>query len=266
MFLNIYEKIVDTIAINKSYIISLDFDELINNTTPWCFNRKINDAKVDELYNELCDSYNIPYILHAIYDKNYVNDDIKILILDGQHRLEAVKKYLNQSKNPKKYYVWICIYEIDDSETINTDMVIELFRKINNNRVIEEDEVPDTFIINLINKLCTIASYKKCINTNENTSTCHSPNIHKKELNRIFNENKKYIKNGNKLDDIIANIIIINNKIASKRYDDLYDVKNRMTEKNRYEKAVSKNFFLNLKNSFYSPNIWIKYINNLQYL
>lgn len=47
-----------------------------------------------------------------------------------------------------------------------------------------------------------------------------------------------------------------------KPFDELYIPSQRNTEKIRYQKAVSKGFFLNLKNSKYTPDVWIKFVNN----
>lgn len=38
---------------------------------------------------------------------------------------------------------------------------IELFKKINNNRVFDASELPDTFIADLVNMVCKIPHYKK---------------------------------------------------------------------------------------------------------
>ena len=72
----------------------MSFHEVIVYTTSWCYNRKINDEKVDELYKSLQDgNYLIPFILQAVYDVKH-EDSRKIRILDGQHRIKAIEKYI----------------------------------------------------------------------------------------------------------------------------------------------------------------------------
>lgn len=252
---------------DNTYMIKLSFRELIPYTMNWCFNRKINNDKVLELYESLCTAYTIPYILHAVYDEKASNPIAKILILDGQHRKEAAKMYIekNDVHMTCDYHVWICIYQINNAETNNTNQVIDLFRKINNNRIFDDNELPDTFIIDLVKDVCNIPAFhrNKVIKTQDSTNTSHSPYIHKKELNTLFNLNKDIIKDGNKtIPELLENIQQINHKISLMKYEELYTAAHRRTETSRYQKAVTKSFFLNLKNSKYTPDVWIKYIND----
>ena len=231
-------------------------------------NRNVNNDKVDDLVNSLYSSYPIPFILHAVYDDKHFNHIVKILILDGQHRVEAIRKFIENDINGEcSYNVWLWIYKINYAETSNTKLVLDIFRKINNNRIFSNDELPDTFIIDLVNKLCDVPLFKKnkAIGTNVSANACHSPCIHKKELNFLFNKHKEQIISSQKtIPEIIDNILIINHRISMKSYEQLYAAKNKNSEleKRRYHKAVSIKFFLNLKNSLYNPNIWIKFIFN----
>jgi len=263
---NIYNNIIDKKDEN-TFLISLTFRELLAYTMPWCFNRTINDDKVNELYDSLCLSYSIPFILQAVYDEKHTNPVSKILILDGQHRLEAIRKYieLNDSTWQCTHKVWVCVHKLEYAESTNASIAIELFKKINNNRVLDQSELPDMFIADLVRSVCDIVLFRrqKVIGMSTVTSSCHSPCIHKKELSALFNEHKDLIKNGNKtIKELVENIQKINHFISIKSFEDLYLVKHRSSEKTRWQKAVSKSFFLNLKNSRFTPDIWIQYINN----
>jgi hypothetical protein len=262
---DIYNKIIDR-KDNSTFMIKLPFRELIAYTVPWCFNRKIDSNKVLELYDSLCESYTIPYILHAVYDKNINNSVANILILDGQHRTQAAKMYIekNDMQINCNYFVYICIYQINNSETNNTNTVVDLFRKINNNRVFDETDLPDTFIIDLVKNVCDIPVFKKnkCIKKSDNNNTSHCPFIHKKELNNLFNLNKDIIKAGKKtLTELLTNIQLINHKLSLMKFEDLYCASQRRAETKKYQTAVSLGFFLNLKNSKYTTDVWVKYIN-----
>lgn len=250
---------------DHTFIIKMSFRELCVYSNSWCFNRTIDDNKVKELYDSLCISYDIPFILHAVYDEKHSNPIAKILILDGQHRLEAIKNYVNKKDVNWEcnFNVWICLYKIDNAETTNTHKVIQLFKKINNNRVFNINELPDTFIVDFVQKVQEIPLFKKnkVIKSNENTKTCHPPNIHIKELNSLFNLNRELIENLS-ISQLIENIQKINHKISLIPYDKMYDSTLKYKEKAKYEKAVAKCFFLNLKTSKFSPEVWIKYINN----
>lgn len=261
---DINTKIIDTKDDNTVFI-SLSFRELLVYSDNWCYNRTISTEKVDEIYESLCSNYNIPFILHAVYDEHHNNSLAKLLILDGQHRKEAIRKYIKQNDMnmdcPHK--VWICVYKINYSETNNTNTVVDIFKKINNNRIFDEKELPNTFIIDLIKSICNIPAFRKnnVIKTNENNLTAHAPFIHKKELNTLFNQHQDVLKSSNlSILELTNNIQIINHRISLIKFEDLYTVANRKLESNRYQKAVAKNFFLNLKNSKIPTEVWITYI------
>lgn len=249
----------------NTFMIKMSFRELCVYSNSWCFNRTIDEEKVKELYESLCISYEIPFILHAVYDEKHTDPIAKILILDGQHRLEAIRNYINQKDTnwDCPHNVWVCIYKIDNAETTNTKKVIDIFKKINNNRIFNANELPDTFIVDVVKKITEIPLFKKnkVIKTTESTKTCHPPNIHIKELNTLFNMNRDLVEQNN-IQQICENILKINHKLSIIPYDKMYDSSLKYKEKPKYDKAVAKCFFLNLKNSKFAPEIWIKYINN----
>lgn len=246
-------------------LVELSFYELLNFSDSWSYNRRIDNEKANELYETLCESYDIPWTLHAIYDTT--KDIKKILILDGQHRKKAIEKYIeyfneNETCNLK---VWVWLYLLDNSETNNSNVAVNLFKKINNNRIFKEDELPNTFVIDLVKQVCSHNILKKGIRNNDANSTAHVPYIHKKELNAIFNENIEYFS-GMSIADIVYNMTQINHRISLKNYDNLYG-KNVLGCIKKYERAKSIQFFLNLgKMSKYPITKWIKYINNVDKL
>ena len=244
---------------DDSILCKINFIDIVTHSISWCYNRKIYEDKVDELYNELQYFYDIPYILHGIYDET--KETKKILILDGQHRINAINKFIVK-KNieiSQNKYVWIWLYKIDHCETTNVERAISLFRKINNNRLLEEEDLPDEFMICIINELCKIPIFKKCIGVKASNNTCRSPMIHKKELNEALNFYKKELHN-KQIDTIIRNISQMNDILAEKTFEELYEPRYRNKELKRYEKAKELRFYLNLKNSKYSLLEWIKEI------
>jgi len=262
---NIFSNIIDK-KDNDIILIRISFYELLQQTVSWCFNRELNKEKSDEIYNSLKISYDIPFIMHAVYDDKRGSDRKKLLILDGQHRIEAISTYLQNDDHlgECEHNVWIWIYKIDYSETTNKNKVVDIFKKINNNRVFSETELPNLFIIDLINALCEVSVFKKnkVIGDNDKRNTCHSPCIHKKELNYLFNIHRSYImSDNNNIQDIIKNIQKINHRISIKPYEELFRIKNTLNL-DKWNKAVNKGFFLNLKDSCYPPDVWIKFIND----
>lgn len=255
--------VIDNSIIDKkddnTILCKINFMDIVSNSASWCYNRKIYEEKVNELFNELQYFYDIPYILHGIHDDT--KEDKKILILDGQHRINAINLFIvkNNIEISQNTYIWIWLYKIENSETINVDKAISIFRKINNNRLLEDDDLPDEFMICIINELCKVPLFKKCIGQKATNNTCRSPMIHKKELNEALNVYKKELHN-KRIDIIITHIIQMNDILAEKSFEELYEPRYRKTEAKRYEKAKDIGFYLNLKNSKYSILEWIKEI------
>lgn len=260
---NIFDKCI-TYHNKKTIMVELTFRELLNYSDSWSYNRKIIDEKTIELYNTLCENYDIPWTLHAIYDTSICNSIKKILILDGQHRKKAIEYFIqyHDAEMICDKKVWVWLYILENSETTNSSIALNLFKKINNNRQFEEDELPNMFVIDLIQNICKNKTLKCGIKTNDANSTSHAPYIHKKELNAVLNENVMLFQNMTH-EDILNNMIIINHKLSMKTYEQLYG-KNKLHLK-RFERAIALKFYLNLgKFSKYPITKWIKYINNVQ--
>lgn len=269
-FFQIKDEIIIDRFNDKTFQIKMSFRELCVYSTPWCYNRAVNEEKVTELYESLCKSYDIPFVLHAVHDEMHSNPISKILILDGQHRLEAIKRYIaeNDSSFECSHKAYVHIYKINNAETENTDEVIELFKKINNHRVFNASDMPSTTIVDLVKSIYCLPQFNKnkCkpIKSNVNTQTCHYPNMHTRELNTLFNQNREMIENGkDTIEQLTQNIKEINHKISLIPFGErLYNRSALTKEKEKYDKAFKNGFFLNLKNSKYPKEEWIKFINN----
>lgn len=264
---NIYDYKIDK-KDDKTFLIKLSFRDLLRYSVNWYHNRALNIEKVDELYNTLIeDTYSIPWTLHAVYDEKYVDRIKKILILDGQHRKQSIEKYITNHDMTMTCdkCVWVWIYVIEKTETSNSNCVIDIFRKINNNRLFNESELPSTFIIDLIKKICDNKTLKKGISLKDTVNKCHTPYIHRKELNTILNEKKELLLKYT-IEELIDKFILINHKLSLKSYEDLYGQDDDIYIK-KYKKANTINFYLNLgKNSKYPIDIWITHINNIDLL
>lgn len=258
---NISDKII-AVKNNDTFLIEISFRELLRYCDSWSFNRRIDENKTKELYDTICDNYDIPWTLHAIYDSSLTSDYKKILILDGQHRKKAIELYIDKydSHMMCDRKVWIWIYRIKYSETTNSNIVLDLFKKINNNRVFNDNELPNTMVIDIVKLVCKNKVLNKGIKTKDANNSSHSPYIHCKELNAIFNENIDLIASMSP-QTIIENMIKINHIISMKSYNDIYgrDISNH----NKMDRAMSIGFFLNLgRRSRYPITKWIKSIQN----
>lgn len=258
---NISDKIIDKKDTN-TFMIKITFRDLLQYSDSWSFNRRIDDTKTQELYETLCEGYDIPWTLSAIYDTTVTSANRKILILDGQHRKEAINMYIEnfESRMTFERNVWIWMYHIDYSETKNSNAAVNLFKKINNNRVFEKTEIPNTTAIDIVKMICENDELKQGIKTNDKFNTSHSPHIHRKELNAIINENIDIFANIS-LETIIQNMVIMNN-IIKQYYKDkqpYIDESNKL----KFKKAEKDNFYLNMgKKSKYPITKWIRYISD----
>lgn len=250
--------------INKNtFLVKLSIRDIIE-TSNWCYNREIKEDRVEELFNDfigyLHDNKNISpiWIFTGIYDEYGENNNI--FMIDGQHRKKVLEKYLSiYDIDMNCNMEFICIlYEINYCETHNKKNVIELFKKINNNRQFNKEELPDDFISDLVNSLSLENVFKNGIKYNKNNEKAHEPCIHKKELNTFFNKYKDELKEM-EINIIIQNLKKINNILSLKTYKELYGNKSKKKE-SYHTKAKQIKFYLNLKNSKYPPEEWIKYI------
>lgn len=257
---NIQDKIIDTLDKDR-FIAKLSARDIIFYTKPWCYNRELNDDRVNELY----DNYKSASLIKPTWIFHMINDNSKdtqgLYLIDGQHREKALKKYLLENdddmKNDDKF---ICfVYNIDNCESKNKKYSIELFKKINNNRQFKEEELPDDFVAELVDAIAEDPVLSKGIIKNPKTEASHEPNIHKKELNTLFNQHKDRIKNMT-YEEIIINLKKINN-ILSLKEEKFFGNKGSRRDK-VLNLAKAKMFYLNLKSTKINTVYWIKFIDN----
>lgn len=229
------------------------------------FNRSINQLKVNELYDILIyDNYeNSAWICHSIYDLK----SNKRQIMDGQHRHEAVIKFIENNDDYDDKYLYMIEYEIDDINEKESNLkALNLFKKLNNNSPLNPEDMPKNKIVELIILLKKRFEIRNGIGIDNKTNSCYSPKIHEKELFELLNKHEYLLKSCT-IPEIIDNICEINKKISNKTLEELFENK-KITQKEIkiIEKAKILNFYLGIKDCSYSPNYWIKYINNPQEL
>lgn len=227
-------------------------------STDLFFNRAINETKVNELHEVISNEENdIPWICHAIVDMK----TNKKLIVDGQHRHEAISKFIKNDKRMEcDKYLYIFEHKIEDLEldSCRSD-VINLLKKLNNNMPFNEDELPSNKIAEFIAKLKFDSALNEGIGYNEKTQTCYKSKIHQKELFELFNKNAYLTKNMT-IDQMINNLRQINHHLSLMSNEKLY--KGFKLNTTSIENAQKMVFYLGLKDSAYPPNYWIKYIQN----
>ena len=274
---NIAEKIIDKINDSK-YLVKIGFRELMAYATPIVFNRDLDKDKIDELYASIVDGYNIHFTIDAIYDPNTIIQDKSIKVINGNHRYGAVCKYITEHDKlfSCNYKVYVWIYVVEDCETTNVNQSISLYTKINSHLPFKEPIIVDINVMAFLDKLCRQKRFKGLIVTREQSSTAQQPRINKKEIFNLLNASKDILENFvsmysvNKnnliitdaiLSQFIENINEINHRISLKGINSLYSSDGLIAQnKGYYDQAVELGFFLNLKRSNYSKEVWIKYL------
>jgi hypothetical protein len=243
---------IDYIQSNDYYIldetdntifIKIDGRTLIQKVCQWSYNRPIINNVVNELYNSITPDNNIIWTLTAIKER----DNENLYLIDGQHRFEAIKRKLSEDVNMilnKHYY--IMIYLINNQKQ-DSNYIVDLFKKINNNTPLISTDYPQKTIINIIeNAILIDPILKKGIRVNEKTLTAHQPYIHKNTLNDVLSKNKAFIEDM-EIEEFINNLKIINNNLSLKSFEEVYHISSDIN-KYHWKKANDIKFFIGLKN------------------
>jgi len=241
---------------NNSILIKIDYRPFIRNVEQWNYNRTLNTEKVDELYESIKDNSTIDWNFTAAKEKGKDN----LILLDGQHRSAAIKKYLDEDINMKcKKYVIITVYYIDDRVKDHA-YLCNIFTKINNNVPFDPLDLPSIKVSNIISLIKSDSILCNGISTNTKTQNAHPPIIHEKRFNMVLSNNRKYI------DDLTPEQIIIimkefNNKLSLMKATDIYGIQ-KVNEK-AYNKAKNINFYIGLNTNKFSFEKFIINIKNL---
>ena len=269
---DITKNIIYGIDKNK-YLLKFSVKEFVMESEPWIYNRKIDDEKVKELREQVkvFDNETSPvWTVSIIYDKythQKKDEPLKYLkILDGQHRWKVLQEMITDGEIDENKEIYAMCYCIDYCEEKNRNIATELFKKINNNTPLCLDDIPDTRIQEIIDRIIAdevLNPKKEGIKVGIANMKAHEPAIHKKELFNILNKHAKNFSHLS-IDEVIVNIRLIRNKIMMAGYEKIYY--KCPTNTKYFEKAKSTDFWLGLKSSKkgYSPEHWVLYINNPQ--
>lgn len=247
---------------SKVRLVSMSYRNFMMYSSNWIYNRDIDQDRVNLIYENIKDNDTIGWTLEAFRDKD---DNIKII--NGQHRGEAIRKFLANYDSymdcNRNVILWI--YDIE-SEEDNEEEIIELFKKVNSSFQLNEYEFPSKRKIDLCNKIKITPILKNGIRDDTRTSIAYQPYIHIKEFKVIFD---KIILNNPDMsnNDIIDGILKINNRLScicnEESFIKLFGRK-QMNDKrlNDMNKCNEIRFYLNIKDSLYNRDVWINYIKN----
>lgn len=238
-------------------LIKLSFIDVVRYTSHWTYNRTIDVNRVDELFTSLSNKafINPPWLFHSVFDSN--EDSFMYKIIDGSHRLEAIRRFVDNEDNyveSNNRFVYTWLYDIPNAE--NSLKTVELFKKINNNFIISNEQLPDLFIMNLVEEVCKHNDFKDGIIVKDTTTYAHKPKIHKKELRDLFVSKRDILENMT-ISEIISKMDYINKLLLKKQPRELAS---KSKDYDKVTKAYKLNFCLNLYR--FTPDKWIEFINH----
>lgn len=236
----------------KLSLYKFDAELFCNMFDVWAFNRKLNQEHVQNIYQHLC-SQNIPHLMGSI--KAIRDSEKNFQVIDGQHRLEALKLFITKNKS-KSVTV---IVEIYDVPSVDSDIVVEFFRIANNNLNVSIEDDVNIVITSLVKKLINDPELSKGI-IDKNDGRINRPRISKKMIYEELKNNLKIEHLKIPIDDIVEQIKMINRYIGTLDYLQLFGRKDpSQTNINMRCNAAKYQFFLNMGGK-YTPDKWISMI------
>lgn len=235
-------------------LVKCSYRYLIHYTQNWIYNRTLSNQKVDELYEDIKTNTNKnAWTLYAYRSNN------EIKILDGQHRREAIKKYLETNDTDMTNNDEILIWLYEES---NEDKIVELFIKLNKNEPIDKIQLPSKRKVKLFNLIISDATFKNAIRANENTNEARSPYISKKQVKNVIDLIINRYPNLTN-DEILLKMKEMNSKISmmaiiENAEEQLFRRQLKKKEKEILDECFEIKFYLNIKNSIYDNFKWIE--------
>jgi hypothetical protein len=238
----------------KQTLHKFDTNSFVDEFDVWAFNRKLNDEHVNNLFKVLCEQTN-PHFMGTI---KVVKDTKNVCqIIDGQHRLEAIKM-LKKEYPKKNMTIYVEVYHVD---RIDNNIVHELFKMANSNLNISIQDDLNIFVIELVNKLAENPNLKNGI-VDKNDGRINRPRISKKTLYEALKDNLKANHTQLSISTLVDIIEKINIQISQMSNLELFGRNNICdTNKNMKRNAMKYNFYLNLPGR-YPPEKWIEMISS----
>lgn len=231
----LYEmKVLNGIKFEK-YITNIS--KMKNEINKWEFNRNISKEHVQNIVSAIREQ-KYPHLMGSIKIVKSIEDSTCKLI-DGMHRFTSLIQLREEDPN-FDIEVEVDIYYVPD---INDNLQLnDLFKRANNNKNIEEKEMPGTKIIEVIDKM--IKKWPQNIKTGDGAGA-YRPNITRRDLYLALKSRIEQSKQNS--DEIFARIIVINDLIGSTNLKKLFGKDKVADRKIRiYEKAQKNKFYLNM--------------------
>ena len=220
----------------------------------WSFNRSVRDHHVQSIYNDLKNMRH-PHLLGTI--KIVRNPEKEHRIIDGQHRLLAIRQILEEDEAMTwNMDVVVEMYEVDDIKYGSE--VFDLYIKANRNMNMDPEDSLDMEIINIVNGMCQDKILSMGI-VDKQDGSVYRPRISKKDLYEQFKDHYKPLEKI-KVEHIVHKVKEINRKLGLVSHRNMFGERSVQRVSHQKRKADELKFYLNMAESKYPPKIWIPFI------
>lgn len=232
---------------------------IVRQLNNWSFNRNLNKAHVKQIKDALVKQKS-PHLMGTIQIVRDIGGKCKVI--NGQHRLQAVKEILELDVDHKFNLTIMCevynlpIQDMDDAED-ETAMVDKLFKTANANLNFKAEDDHELFCKQVVQAMRKEVVFKEGL-VNKTTGTVYKPRLLEKDLFEAFKEHlvRKYT-----VQETVKKIKDLNMKLGTKTNLEMFG-RNKLTPKQvtQMTKAEKIGFYLNVATSKYPPEVWIKMI------
>jgi hypothetical protein len=220
----------------KFYIT--DARDFVPNIKIWCAQRELNNDHVNSLIKCLKSSAHFIGTFKVVKDK-----DGKIRLIDGQHRLFALKKTM-ETNSSFNMNIMIELYNIDDLES---NKAVDLFKEANNCLNVNPSNLPHLVSTQIVDYFAQ--RFPKIFIDIKEGQKCYRPKINKKEF---YNKIKMYLVGSNTTaKDAIEQIILRNNSYGMRSRKSFKNVSVKM-----FEKCKNSGCYLGLDSDYK----WVNYL------
>lgn len=254
---SIIQQVISIIDKDTS-LIKMSLRSLVQKIEDWNENRVLSETKV----KEIIDGYEKRDIaLLTSHFRSVSYPDGRQVLIDGHHRKEAAKVFLTTCSDfNEDIYVYIWNHQLTNDSS--ADNIYDLHIKSNLCQPLKSNQIPNRKRTEIIEAFKKHPILKNGISPYKSTKTAHQPKISLNELAELAGElNNKYPNLDTSL--IIDNIKLINNYLSLIFTNDNIQSITLSGHKIKEEvinKAQNINFYLNIRDSKYNKDEWIKYV------
>lgn len=137
----------------------------------WAGQRPLDNEHIKSLARELTKQGHVVGTFKVVR-----SSDGKVRLLDGQHRIYAIKEILKIQPN----FNCDLIIELYETDRLESNSTLRLFEKANNVLNVKPEDMPHKSALSIVDKLST--AFKLIFKDLEEDQRCNRPYIHKRKL------------------------------------------------------------------------------------